>query len=277
MKCSLIITVYNDIRTLTLTLESLKTQTEKDFEVIIADDGSNAEFVSKLNEIISKSPLKVKHIWHEDKGWRKEIVMNKAIVASESDYIIFIDGDCIPHRRFIEEHLRFAKEGKVVCGRRVMLTKEVTDSLTPELISSGRMHKHVWPRILWAGLTKKINHAEEVIRLTNTLLRRLFLADRRKGLLGCNFSLYKKDILSVNGFDERFSHPAVGEDTDLEARLSRKGISCKVERQIATVYHKWHLLNHAGRENNIAIFNENNENNVAWTPYGIIKEATPQQ
>ena len=114
--------VYNDIRTLTLTFESLKTQTEKDFEVIIADDGSRPEFVSKLNTLIAEAPFKVKHIWHEDKGWRKEIVMNKAIVASESDYLIFIDGDCIPHKRFIEEHLRFAQYGKVVGGRRVMLT-----------------------------------------------------------------------------------------------------------------------------------------------------------
>ena len=99
MKCSLVIMVYNDIKTLTLTFESLKIQTEKDFEVIIADDGSNSDFVSKLQKLISEANFKVKHIWHEDNGWQKEIVMNKAIVASESDYIIFIDGDCIPHKR----------------------------------------------------------------------------------------------------------------------------------------------------------------------------------
>ena len=271
MKCSLVIMVYNDIKTLTLTFESLKIQTEKDFEVIIADDGSNSDFVSKLQKLISEANFKVKHIWHEDNGWQKEIVMNKAIVASESDYIIFIDGDCIPHKRFIEEHLKLAKEGQVVAGRRVMLTKEVTDSLTPELIASGKMHSYVWPRIIWAGLTGKINQAESAIRLP-IFLRRILIPQKRVGLLGCNFSLYKKDILAVNGFDERFLYPAVGEDTDLECRLNRIGIYCTIERHLATVYHIWHKLDHTGEEKNLPLFEENNSNNVSWTPYGIIKE-----
>lgn len=276
MKCSLIIMVYNDIKTLSLTFEALKIQTEKDFEVIIADDGSNASFVQQLNELIQSAPFNVKHIWHEDKGWRKEIVMNKAIVASESNYIIFVDGDCIPHKKFVEEHLKLAKEGTVVAGRRVMLTKEVTESLTPELIASGKMHRYVWPRILWAGITGKTNHAEEAIRLTNGTVRKLFLHKRRNGLLGCNFSMYKKDILAVNGFDERYLNPAVGEDTDFEARLNRIGIYCRVERHIATMYHKWHVFDHTGESDNYAILDENNKNNVSWTPYGIVKDKNPQ-
>ena len=267
--------VYNDIRTLSLTFESLKTQTEKDFEVIIADDGSGQEFVSKLNALMSEAPFKVKHIWHEDEGWRKEIIMNKAIVASESEYLIFIDGDCIPHKRFIEEHLRFADYGKVVAGRRVMLSKEITDALTPELFASGKAHRYIFPRVLWGGLTKKVRHAEEVIRLTNGFLRHLFLNERWEGLLGCNFSMYKQDILEVNGFDERFTSPAVGEDTDLEARLNRIGIYCKVERHIATVYHKWHVMDHSGTTNVSAIFDENTANGVSWTKYGIIKGEQP--
>ena len=275
MKCSLIIMVYNDIKTLTLTFEALKIQTEKDFEIIIADDGSNPDFVSQLGKLISGVDFKVKHIWHEDRGWRKEIVMNKAIVASESDYIIFLDGDCIPHKKFIEEHLSLAKQRQVVAGRRVMLTKEITDSLTPELIASSKMHRYVWPRILWAGVTGKTNQAESAIRLP-ILLRRIFVPKRRTGLLGCNFSLYKEDLLAVNGLDERFMHPAVGEDTDLETRLNRIGIYCTVERHLATVYHKWHKLDHSGKEKNLPIFEENNSKNVSWTPYGIVKEKPPK-
>lgn len=272
MKCSLIIMVYNDIKTLSLTFEALKIQTEKDFEVIIADDGSNEDFVNKLKTLINNAPFKVKHIWHEDQGWRKEIVMNKAIVASESEYLIFIDGDCIPHKRFIEEHLKLAQKGVVVGGRRVMLTKEVTNSLTSPLIASGKMHQYVFPRVLWGGITQKVRHAEEVIRITNKHLRNIFLKKRKKGLLGCNFSIYKDDLLSVNGFDERFTSPALGEDTDLEARLNRIGIYCKVYRHIATVYHKWHIMDHSGTNDNLSIFNENNSNNVSWTKYGIIKD-----
>lgn len=276
MKCSLIISVYNDIKTLLLIFEALKVQTEKDFEVLIADDGSSKDFVEGVKKLISEAPFKVLHIWHEDKGWRKEIILNKAIVASSTEYLIFIDGDCIPHKKFIKEHLRFAAYGKVVAGRRVMLSQKITEAITPELIASGKLHSYILPRILWAGLKKEVRHAEEAIRLTNGFLRHFFLEERWEGLLGCNFSIYKDDLLEINGFDERFLAPSIGEDTDIEARLNRIGIYSKVERHALTVYHKYHKLNHSGATNNTKFFDENNANNVAWTPYGIEKKEAPK-
>lgn len=277
MKCSLIISVYNDIKTLSLIFEALKVQTEKDFEVLVADDGSGKEFVDKVRELVLKAPFKATHIWHEDKGWRKEIILNRAIEASSTEYLIFIDGDCIPHKKFIAEHLRLASYGKVVAGRRVMLSQKLTDSITPELIASGKMHTYILPRILWAGLKREVRHAEEAIRLTNGFLRHFFLEERWEGLLGCNFSIYKDDLLEINGFDERFSAPSIGEDTDIEARLNRIGIYAKVERHLLTVYHKYHKLNHSGAENNLKFFNENNKNNTTWTPYGIVKGDAPKR
>lgn len=272
MKCSLIISVYNDIKTLILILEALKIQTEKEFEVIVADDGSDNDFVERLREYIGKSPYKITHLWHEDKGWRKEIILNKAIVASTTNYLIFIDGDCIPHKRFIEEHLSLAKKGFAIGGRRVMLSEELTKRITPQLIESGKLHTYLLPRVLWQGITGKIRHAEEIIRITNKWLRKKLFKERLHDLLGCNFSIHKEDLLKINGFDERFAHPSVGEDTDIEARLNRIGIYCKVERHIITVYHKWHKLNHSGAENNAQYFQENNKKEIAWTPYGIVKE-----
>lgn len=272
MKCSLIISVYNDIKTLILILEALKIQTEKEFEVIVADDGSDNDFVERLREYIGKSPYKITHLWHEDKGWRKEIILNKAIVASTTNYLIFIDGDCIPHKRFIEEHLSLAKKGFAIGGRRVMLSEELTKKVTPQLIASGKLHTYLLPRVLWQGITGKIRHAEEIIRITNKWLRKKLFKERLHDLLGCNFSIHKDDFLKINGFDERFAHPSVGEDTDIEARLNRIGIYCKVERHIITVYHKWHKLNHSGAENNAQYFQENNKKEIAWTPYGIVKE-----
>jgi glycosyltransferase involved in cell wall biosynthesis len=271
MKCSLIISVYNDIKTLILILEALKIQTEKEFEVIVADDGSDNDFVERLREYIEKSPYKITHLWHEDKGWRKEIILNKAVVASATDYLIFIDGDCIPHKRFIEEHLSLAKKGFAIGGRRVMLSEELTKKVTPQLIASGNLHTYLLPRILWQGITGKIRHAEEIIRITNKWLRKKLFKERLHDLLGCNFSIHKDDFLKINGFDERFAHPSVGEDTDIEARLNRIGIYCKVERHIITVYHKWHKLNHSGAENNAQYFQENNKKGISWTPYGIVK------
>lgn len=271
MKCSLIISVYNDIETLILILEALKVQTEKQFEVIIADDGSNENFVKKLNEIKPFFPYKIIHLWHEDLGWRKEVILNKAIVASNSEYLIFIDGDCIPHHQFIEEHLSLAKKGKVVAGRRVMLTEKLTKSITKEMISSRKIHRFVTIRVLLSSFLGKIRHAEESIRITNKWLRKIFLKERFHDLLGCNFSIYKQDMLKINGFDERFSYPGIGEDTDVEARLNRIGIYCKVERHMLTVYHKWHKINHFGSEKNKVFIEDNNKNNISKTPYGIIK------
>lgn len=271
MKCSLIISVYNDIKTLILILEALKIQTEKEFEVIVADDGSNEDFVKLLTEYIVQVPYKVIHLWHEDKGWRKEIILNKAITAATSEYLIFIDGDCIPHKKFIEEHLSLAEKGFAIGGRRVMLSEGLTKKITPELIRTGKLHNFLLPRVLWQGTIGKIRHAEEVIRIPNKWLRKRVLKKRTHDLLGCNFSIYKDDILKINGFDERFSHPSVGEDTDIEARLNRIGIFCKVERHIITVYHKWHKMNHSGAENNAQFYQENNKKKISWTPYGIKK------
>src|SRR5665647_325671 len=103
---SLIISFYNRIDFLKLIFAGLEQQSFRDFEVIIADDGSRSEIVEEVKLMIGSASFPVKHIWQEDNGWQKNTILNKAIVASEAPYIIFIDGDCIPHRRFIEEHLK---------------------------------------------------------------------------------------------------------------------------------------------------------------------------
>lgn len=275
MICSLIISVYNDARFLAMIFEALKRQTEKDFEVVIADDGSGKDFVETLNRMTKNAPFPVTHVWHEDKGWRKDIILNKAVEASHSEYLIFLDGDCIPHHKFIEEHLRFACPGKVVGGRRVQLNKRLSDELTPEKIASGYLGWKIVPELLWSGIKGKERHTEECIRITGGFIRHLILKERWKNLLGCNFSIFKEDLLAVNGFDERFTLPGLGEDSDLENRLNRKGIYCKVERHIMTVYHRSHKRTEPDSTANIQVFNENNANNVSWTPYGIKKSGEP--
>ena len=126
---SLIVSFYNRIDFLKLIFAALEQQSYLDFEVIIADDGSRVEIVQELELQIEKASFQVKHIWHEDIGWRKNTVLNNAIVASESNYIIFIDGDCIPHPHFIEEHLNSRVPNQTICGRRVTLTKKITTKM----------------------------------------------------------------------------------------------------------------------------------------------------
>ncbi len=270
---SLIIAFYNDILWLEMILEQLKMQTFKNFEVVIADDGSKAEVVQRINQIKDAYPFPIQHIWHEDLGWRKDIILNKAVVASQADYIVIIDGDCIPHRKFLQDHWDFKQEGTISAGRRVTLPKKISDSLTVEKINN-KILSHITLRILWAGIVKEVRHTENIIRIRPIWLRKMFLKQRTHGLLGCNFGIYKSDILKVNGFDERYLAPATGEDTDLEARLNRIGIRAHVHKHVMTQFHKNHpLLMNRWEADNEKILQYNKDNNISFTPWGIDKSS----
>ena len=269
---SLIIAFYNDVMFLEMIFEQLKKQTFKDFEVVIADDGSREDVVKRISQIKDEMPFPVQHVWHEDLGWRKDVILNKAVVASKADYLVFIDGDCIPHHKFLEEHWKYRKEGEVVAGRRVPLIKKISDSLTVEKVRNGILSKIVIPT-LWAGVTEEESHVENIIRITSPWIRKVFLRQKVNGLLGCNFGMFKSDLLKVNGFDERYLIPATGEDTDLEARLNRIGIYCRVYKHVLTVYHKHHKRLETDATENIKLLQYNEEHNISYTPWGIVKQS----
>lgn len=264
---TLIISFYNKPHNLKLVIASLEVQTFKAFEVIIADDGSSDEIVKIVQSIISSSSLDIKHIWHEDKGWRKNRILNKAILSSNTDYLVFIDGDCILHPEFMEEHYDHREKNYVIAGRRVNLSKKISENLTPEKISKG----YLWGRyrlwILVEGLIKKNTHFENSFYFKNPLIRR-FINKKDKGILGAHFSIYKDDIVAVNGFDERYLAPAVGEDTDLEYRLRQNGMKIKTLKHIAIQYHIYHRKLFRD-ERNQKIFEETKRKGLAYTPYGL--------
>lgn len=252
-------------------IESLKLQSVSDFEVVIADDGSCEDVVRAIDSMKTSLPFPLIHVWHEDMGWRKNIILNKAIVASSSDYLIFIDGDCVPHYKFIEEHLALATQGVIVAGRRVQLTDKLSNMLSTEVIKQGKLLSLTFLPLLWASIRGEVGQIDGILRIKSKWITRNIIKVKKIGLLGCNFSIYKSDILKVNGFDERFFNPATGEDTDLEARINRIGIFCNVYRHQMTVFHKFHKRNEIEDNSNIPIFDENNRNSVSWTPYGIDK------
>jgi glycosyltransferase involved in cell wall biosynthesis len=271
-KVSLIISFYNKIDLLRLIFAALERQTYKEFEVIIADDGSKLDVVIEIKQMQTEYSFPIKHVWHEDNGWQKNKILNKAIVATESEYLIFIDGDCIPHPLFIQEHVENRKQNQIVSGRRVMLPKKVSEKLTIAKIKKGYLEHWVFfPLAINSVFGKNKIHFENFFRIRNKYIRRFFIIDKIKGFWGCNFSLFKIDVLKVNGFDERFVYPGTGEDADLEDRLKRIGVIPISKKHMVTQYHYFHTSFNTWYEPNFMLREENNRNKVTYTPFGINK------
>ena len=271
---SLIISFYNKIDFLKLIFAALEKQSYREFEVVIADDGSCQEVVDQIQQLANESSFQVKHVWHEDQGWRKNIILNKAIVASEADYLIFIDGDCIPHPHVIQEHFEGRKPMQVICGRRVTLTRKISDSLSVSKVGDKNFHCKLIVPLLLEAFKGEETHIKQMIRTRSRMIKRLFGKDKIKGFWGCNFSLSKEDILSVNGFDERYIHPSMGEDTDLDFRLRNNGVFPYSKKFLVTIYHIHHTHNFDEiHEMNYRLFDENVKGKVAYTPFGICQSA----
>lgn len=269
-KASVIIAVYNKLDFLKLVLAGLEIQTEKDFEVIISDDGSNEDFIEGLQKLIAESPLHIIHNWHEDDGFRKNKLLNQSILLSQSPYLIFLDGDCIPHPCFVEEHLSNADLNTCLAGRRVDLSQSITDKLSPEKIKNGELQSVFFAaNMLRDYFALRLFHFMNGFYVKNPLLR-AFFNRKEKGLLGANFSLHKATILAVNGFDERYNQPTFGEDSDVQFRLQLIGVKIKTVINIAVVYHCKHPLL-PRKEGSKKLYEQLVKGKIAFTPYGIKK------
>jgi glycosyltransferase involved in cell wall biosynthesis len=268
VKASVIAAFYNNIKYLRLVLAGFERQTEKDFELIVADDGSTEAVVREIESIASNYSFRIKHIWHPDKSFRKNKILNQAILASSSDYLIFIDSDCVPHSRFVEEHLNEKMNQVVLTGRRVNLSQKITNELTEQKIINGFLENQ-YLKIIEDGLFGKSYDVEKGFYLENKFLRDTF-NKKYRGLLGCNFSINKKDLLDINGFDERYEAPSIGEDSDIEFRLGLNGVKVKSLNQIAVQYHLYHKLQER-LQKNIDLFTGIKITRLAFTPYGLKK------
>jgi glycosyltransferase involved in cell wall biosynthesis len=249
-------------------LAGFERQTKNSFEIIVADDGSGEEKVKDLESLSNEMPFPMIHIRQEDKGFRKNRILNKAIKAANSDYLIFIDADCIPHFRFIEEHISYSEKGSCLTGRRVNLSHKYTQTLSQQKVREGIIEKSNFA-LIKDGLFGESFYVEKGFYFKSRLLRNLF-NKKVRGLLGCNFSLYKEDMLNINGFDERYEAPSIGEDSDVEFRLKLNGIKIVSLNHIAVQYHLYHHLLERPQEN-LNLFNKVKEEKLAFTPFGIKK------
>jgi len=267
---SLIISIYNTINVLRLVLHSLEFQSFKNFEVILSDDGSTQDSVFIIKELIKLHSFTIKHVWHPDNGWNKNAILNSSILVAEAPNIVFADGDCLLHCKFVEEHFSNKRPKTILAGRRVNLSKRISLKLTTDLIDQGYLKNKIAIDSIWDSLKSEAKDVEQGFYIQIPFIRK-YLNRKEKGILGSNFSVSKQELLNINGFDERFSHPAAGEDTDIEARLRRNGLTVKTIRNQAIQYHFYHekLLRDKER---LVYLDENNANKVTYTPFGIDKK-----
>lgn len=269
-KASIIISVYNRFDFLQLVLAGLETQTEKDFEVIISDDGSNEVFVSQLTQLRDSSALRIRHNWHADEGFLKNRILNVSIRSTQGAQLIFLDGDCIPHPAFVAEHLAHGGPGRCLAGRRIDLSDRLTRQLTPTRIRNGILQSSATMLgELVSFLTHRTFHFMNGFYVTNSTLRRYFNRKER-GLLGANFSVMKADLVAINGFDERYLAPTFGEDSDVDFRLRLHGVRVIPVLNIAVTYHCHHKLL-PRPEANKALYEQVVRDGIAFTPYGLVR------
>lgn len=266
-RLTLIVAVYNKPKELQYIFTALARQSFREFEVIIADDGSGKSVADVVNEAKRTNPFRIIHLWNEDKGWRKNSMLNHAIQQSLSDYLVFIDGDCIPSEHFLGDHFANRERGKVLLGRRVEHGKRWAESLTLEKIRSGDFERY-HPHDLFDAITGSSVRLEHGIRITHPFLRKL--TEKSSGILGCNFSTYKEHLIAVNGFDESYDGPGFGEDTDIFYRLTLTGVSGKSLRNLAIQYHVWHPLTAVSDRNRLR-FEETQKRNEPKCKNGIEK------
>lgn len=226
MTVSLIISTYNWPRALYLCLDSVMQQSVMPTEILIADDGSGMSTREVVEHFEKISPVPVRHIWHEDRGFRLAAIRNKAIAASRGEYIIQIDGDLILHRDFIRDHMAFARKGRFVTGSRGIVTEMLTQKILQGEITS--------PTPLMCGVRNRNNVMR--IPFLATLYR---LIGPTRFVKGCNMAFWREDLIRVNGYDEGFTGWG-REDTELAVRLNNSGIRQQCMKFRGIVFHLYH-------------------------------------
>jgi len=259
LKSSLIISTYNWPEALALVLKSLKNQTVFPDQVLIADDGSTDETKTLISKISEASKTPIHHVWHEDKGFTKATILNKAIAQAKGNYIIQVDGDCIMHPNFVADHLMFSSENCYLYGSRVNIQKAHLDTL------------FVDQQVQFSPFSEGIKKRTRAIY--SPFLSQFYKANHQfsKKFRGCNTSYYKSDFIAVNGYNEDFKGWG-REDSELALRFHNFGMQSRRLRYRGIVYHVYH---HEKSKNRLELNNDIElktiNKKLSWTENGIDK------
>lgn len=230
MKTALLIATYNWPEALQLVLKSVSAQTVLPDEILIADDGSGGETAKVIEDFKAKAKVPVKHFWQEDNGFRKSMILNKAVAGTECDYIIQADGDCILHKKFVEDHISNAKKNNYLYGARV--------NILPDAVPVVFKDK----QISFTYSSKEIKNKTRTLHIP--LFSKLYSSHKgvSKKFRGCNVSYWRSDFVTVNGYNEDFEGWG-REDSDLVLRMANAGVLARRLRYAGIVFHIHHTVN----------------------------------
>lgn len=255
---SVIISHYNNVANLAIVLNALSKQSVSGFEVIVSEDGQDEK--TKAFLATHTYPFPLQHTTQEDIGFRKNRILNTSVSASKGSFLVFIDGDCIPHKHFVKAYQNVEHSNKICYGRRVMLSEKLTTKLQEKMQFDS------------LSLFDLILHKAKSIKegIYSPLLPLNF---QKRGLMGCNWGIQKKLLFQVNGFDEDYVYATVGEDDDIDWRLEGIGLKKHSVKNKAIVYHLHHKRGYdlEGSEINLKIFRKRKEENQFVCKNGISK------
>lgn len=233
---SVIVTTYNRPKALDLVLMGLSKQTDHNYEVVVADDGSGFETRKIIEKWKSRSPLRLIHAWQNDDGFRLNQSRNNGIKKSSGEYIVVLDGDCIPRRNFVAQHRKLMERGWAVAGNRCLLSPDLTNK-----VEEGEEDLLGWHMIdyLKARLTGEINRLSTLFVFPPDWSFRYKNPYNWKIFRGCNMAFFREDAYRVNGFDESF-HGWGLDDSDFAVRMINSGVRIKSGRFSTGVFHLYH-------------------------------------
>lgn len=273
MTLSVIFTTYNAPQWLEKVLWGYETQTFRDFEVVVADDGSGPETRKVIESMSRRVGFPIRHVWHQDEGFRKCEILNMAIGETLADYLVFSDGDCIPRKDFLEVHATKREPGRFLSGGYLKLPMDISQAITPEHILAGDCFSAEW--LVSNGLKRSVKNHKLTARGPLADILNL-VTPTNASWNGHNASGWKRDILSVNGFDERMRYGAL--DREFGERLMNSGIYGLQVRYSAVCIHLDHGRGYRNAQDlaaNAAIREATRKRKATWTPYGISKKQAP--
>ena len=268
MKASVIISTYNSPEWLEKVLWGYECQSYRNFELVIADDGSGVETRKIIEKFKAASP-EIIHVWHEDRGFQKSEILNKAIQAATTGSLIFSDGDCIPRKDCVATHLKKAKPGHFLSGGYFMLPMQTSKCITKNDVLAGKAFSPYWLKengVPWTYKSLKLTGIPWLEQFMN------FITPTHATWNGHNSSGWKEDIVSVNGFNEQMQYG--GQDRELGERLVNKGVMGIQVRYSAICIHLDHKRGYKTEESirkNNVIRKQTREQKKTWTDFGIVK------